>query len=177
MSRISNDLAGQIANKLTEKSRLVMEKLHTDYRELVTELYEETTPKEVKDCFKKFPEWIQRRTSIKLHGHGFNWEYVATTRSIIEKDDNCSLVLTSKMADKITTAKRKWEKAKKNYEDLKTESKQAILTLKTFANIRKELPLAAPMLPPPISNALVCNFDSLKNKLKHQPEIQKEISK
>jgi len=178
MSRISNDLAGQIAFKLTEKSRIVAENLHVDYRELVTSFYEEQTPKEVKDCLKKFPDWVDTTTSVKLHGHGFNWEYVSTTRAVIQNNTNEGMPnMTSKMADKISTAKRKWLKAKEKYETLKTESKQALLTLKTFSNIRKELPEASPMLPPPMSNALVVNFNSLKTRLNNQPDVkEKEVA-
>jgi len=171
MSRISNETAKQIAIKLTEKSRIAAEKLHVEYRELVTELYEEETPQEVKALFKKLPDWFYTRGYVNFNGHGFGWEQVSTTRQIIcNGGTNANLHLTSKIADKITTSKRKWDKAKKNYEDLKDETKQALLALKTTNNIRKEIPLAAPMLPPPMSNALVCNFDSLKKKLSHQPE-------
>ncbi len=52
MSRISNELAGQIAHKLTEASRLEVEQFHTDYRELATSLYEDQTPDEVKKAKK-----------------------------------------------------------------------------------------------------------------------------
>lgn len=174
MSKISNELAKQIAIKLTEKSRIVADKFHVEYRELVTELYEEQTPQEVKAALKKFPDWIYTSGSVKLNGNGFNFEWVSTTRNIVSNGNNL-LNLTSKIADKITAAKRKWEKAKKQYECLKDETKQALLALKTTNNIRKEIPIAAPMLPPPMSNALVCNFDSLKRRLINQPEVKKEI--
>lgn len=175
MSRISNDLAGQIAQKLTEKSRLAAEKLHVEYRELVTVFYESQTPDAVKKCFKDNYEWFSTRSSVNLDGHGFRWNQVSTTRPIIcNNDSSANLKLTAKIADQITASKRKWEKAKEKYENLKTEAKQALLTLKTFNNIRKELPEAAPMLPPPMSNALVVNFSSLKKQLAAQPEIKKE---
>lgn len=177
MSRISNDLAGQIATKLTEKSRLNADKLHVEFRELVTSLYEEQTPASVKKCFKENADWFYRKSSIKLDGHGFNWEYVSTTRPVIcNNNSDAILKLTSSVADKITSAQRKWQKAKNQYDNLKKEAKQALLTLKTYNNIRKELPEAASMLPPPLSNALVVNFTSLKQQLAKQPEIKKEVT-
>lgn len=173
MSRISNELAGQIAFKLTEKSRIAMEKLHVDYKELVTSLYEKQTPEDVSECFKKHPDWIYTENKVKLDGHGYNYEWVTSTRPVISNSyGDCVMKMTDKNSKQITAAKQKWQKAKEKYEDLKSESKQAILVLKTFNNIRKELPMAAPMLPPPISNALVCNFTSLKSKLNHQPEVE-----
>lgn len=178
MSVISKDLARQIATKLTEKSRIAAEKLHVEYRELVTHSYEEQTPTEVKSLFKKFADWFYTRGSIRLNGHGFNYEYISSTRNVICNSNNeCNLLLTAKVAEKLVSAKRKWEKAKKVYEELKEESKQALLTLKTFNNIRKEIPAAASMLPPPMSNALVVNFESLKKRLDAQKETEKQLIK
>jgi len=175
MSRISQELAAQIAVKLTEKSRIAADKLHVEYRELVTSLYEAQTPGDVKVCFTKYPDWFYTRSNIKLHGHGFNWEYVNPTRPLITNNNtDCILELTAKISDKIISAKRKWQKAKEGYDKLNLETRQALLTLKTFNNIRKELPQAAPMLPPPLSNALVVNFDTLKKQLDKQPDIKKE---
>ena len=177
MSVISKDLARQIATKLTEKSRIAKDELHKEYRQLVTDLYKEQVPDDVSKCFKNNPDWFYTQSSIRLDGHGFDWEYVATMGGnvIANGGSNAFLKLTSKTADKITNSKRKWEKAKDSYELLKDETVQALLALKTFANIRKELPEASPMLPPPMSNALVCNFDSLKKKLNKQPEILKPV--
>lgn len=176
MSRISKDLATRIAVKLTEKSRTASEKLSNEYKELVTSVYEEQVPDEVIKCFKKYPDWLYTRSAIKLNGHGFNWEYVITTRPVICNNNSDAIMhMTAKIADKLTASKRKWQKAKKEYEELKDESEQALLTLKTFNNIRKELPAAASMLPPPLSNALVVNFDSLKKRLNKQPDDKKEI--
>lgn len=176
MSVISKDLAGQIATKLTEASRIESDKLHVEFRELVTKFYEDQTPDEVKKCLKNNPDWISTKQSVRLHGHGFDWEYISTTRPIICNDrDGGDMKMTSKISDQLMTLKRKWEKAKDKYKTLKDETKQALLTLKTYNNIRKEIPLAAPMLPPPISNALVVSFDSLKRRLSNQPDSKKTV--
>jgi len=174
MSRISNELASQIAFKLTEKSRLISEQHHVEYRELATCLYEESTPALVKEMLDKYPDWVDTGNSIRLNGHGFNYEYISPTRPVVSNSTQNLLILTSKTADKLTSARRVWEKSKDKYKQLKDETKQALLALRTFNNIRKELPEAAPMLPPPMSNALVCNFKSLNNRLQKQPEIKKE---
>ena len=174
MSRISQELAQSIAYKLTEKSRIACDKLHVYFREFVTCLYEEQTPEEVKKCLKNHPDWIQTNSTIRLDGHGFRWEYVTSTRPVIQTDKDNKLEMTAKVADKISSLKNKWEKSKKVYEELKAEAKQALLSLRTFNNIRKELPQAAPMLPPPISNALVVNFNSLKNRLNKQDDFKKQ---
>jgi hypothetical protein len=176
MSRISNDLAQQIAFKLTEKSKKVMDEKHIAFRDLVTTLYEESTPALIIDALKKFPDWIDTCSSIRLNGHGFNYEYVTPTRKCVSNSSVNSLELTQKMADKITSVRKVWEKSKKQYNDLKDEVKHALLSLKTFANIRKELPAAAEYLPPPMSNALVVNLGSLNKRLTTQPGVKKEAA-
>jgi len=174
MSRISKELAHQIAIKLTEKSRLAYENLQKEYREIVTCMYEDSTPKDVKDCFKKNADWFYTRSSISLNGHGFRWERVSTTRPVIGNSNSDAIFkLTAKNSTVIMNAKRKWEKLMEEHKQLQRETETALLNLGTHARIKENFPLAAPMLPPPMSNALVCNFDSLTKRLQKQPEIKK----
>jgi len=143
MSVISKDLAGKIALKLTEKSRLLSEKLHADFREAVTIAYENSTPKEVVEVFKKHPDWFYTRSQIILEGNGFGYERISSQRPVVA---NCysdaNLKMTPQIADKLVKYKRKWEKSVKDYKELKSETEQALLSLKTYNNIRKEFPVA-----------------------------------
>jgi len=175
MSRISKELAAQIATKLTEKSRIAAEELKKEYGQLAYEMYDAQTPKEVKDTFKKHPEWFYTRTRIDFSGHGFNYESVVCPNPVIcNGGTNANLNLTAKLASQLTAASRKYEKAYDAYKQLKRETETAIINLGTHARIKENFPLAAPMLPPPMSNALVCNFDSLTKRLQKQPEVKKE---
>ena len=177
MSRISKDLAHQIAIKLTEKSRLAAELINDEYRLLVTEIYEEKTPQEVKDCFKKHSEWFYTRQYIDINGHGFRWSQVKAPRTVIcNSGTSANLELTAKSSAAITTLKRKYEKAIEDHKQLRLETETAILNLGTHARIKENFPLAAPMLPPPMSNALVCNFDSLTKRLQKQPEVKTKVN-
>lgn len=177
MSRISKELAHQIAIKLTEKSRVAAESLNKDYREIATAMYEDQTPKEVKDCFKKHAEWFYTRNYLTFDGHGFRWENVTTIRPIIcNSGSNATLELNVKTSTQLNTAKRKWEKAVEEHKQLQRETETALLNLGTHARIKENFPLAAPMLPPPMSNALVCNFDSLTKRLQKQPEVKQKIN-
>jgi hypothetical protein len=69
--------------------------------------------------------------------------------------------------------KRKKEKAKEDYKNLVTETEAALYALKTAKNVRENLPEAAVYLPPPMSNALIVNFNTLQKKLNKQPEVLK----
>lgn len=174
MSRISKDLAHQIAIKLTEKSRLAAEVLNKEYREIATAMYEDQTPKDIKDCFKKHADWFYTLSYVRFDGHGFRWENVTTVRPVIcNNGSDAKLELNVKTSSTLSAAKHKWEKAVENHKQLQLETETALINLGTHARIKENFPLAAPMLPPPMSNALVCNFDSLTKRLQKQPEVKK----
>lgn len=179
MSVISRTVAEQIAYKLTTKSKASADALQKEYQEIVTKLYEAQTPKSVKDCDKKHPEWFYKRGTVNFRGHGFSYENVTTTRQVIcNGGTNANLELNPEIAKQIVVAKNKWEKALDDYKNLKRETENALIALKTHKNIREHLPEAAQYLPPPMSNALVVNFDSLKKRLERQPETnQKAVAK
>lgn len=84
---------------------------------------------------------------------------------------DATLTLTDAIATKLTKAKRKWEKAYADCQELKKETEQALINLRTFKNIRENIPEAGPFLPPPMSNSLVVNVESLNKKLAHQPAV------
>lgn len=117
MSRISKDLAEKIATKLTEKSRIKVEKLDLQFRELVTTIYEEQTPDEVKVVFKKYPDWIRTTDGTYLIGHGFNFLWVELTRRCVSNRErrDSEIKMSSKVADQLTKANSVTEKARKEY--------------------------------------------------------------
>lgn len=177
MSRISKELAHQIAIKLTEKSRVAYELLYKEYQLLVSDIYEEQTPKEVKECFKKHSDWFYTRNYLQLTGYGFNWEGVNLPRAIIcNANTSAELKLTKDSAAAISASKNKYDKAKEEHKNLLEETEIALVSLGTHARIKENFPLAAPMLPPPMSNALICNFNSLTKRLQKQPEIKKQVT-
>jgi hypothetical protein len=164
-------LATQVAFKLTEKSKIAADNFKKEYEKLVTELYEAQTPQLVKDAYAKHREWFYRRSCVLFSGHGFQWEQANTQYPIIcNNGTSASLQLTDKIAEKIMKAKRKYDKANDEYKQLKSETENALLALKSFKNIKQHFPDAVNFLPAETSTALVVNFDSLKDKLNRQPE-------
>jgi hypothetical protein len=175
--RISQDLAQQIAFKLTQGSRDNADLFRKEYQELVTQFYEQQTPVEVKKTFDTHPEWFSTRQRVDFSGQGFRYEQVTTTRSVIcNQGQIATLPLTAKIADRLTKAKNKYEKADKECKALKDETETALINLRTFTRIRENIPAAIPFLPPPMSNALVVNVDSLNKKLNHQPAVKKAVA-
>ncbi len=160
---------------MTEKSKKYADNLLSEYAKLVTETYECQIPDEVKRCFKNHCDYIATSSSAFLDGHGFNHEIVSMRKQVPTKNGHSAKVsLTAIIADKLIKAKRKYEKAKEDYKALVQETESALSALKTSKNIRENLPEAIPFLPPPMSNSLVVNFNSLQKRLNKQPDVLKE---
>lgn len=164
----------QIAAKMTEKSKKYVDSLEKELKELVTGIYESQIPEEIRKVFKSHSEYIETTGSVVLDGHGFNRENVSMTKQLPATSNyNQKLKLTAAISDRIMAVKRKKDKAKEDFRTLLSETEAALTALRTYKNIRENLPEAAQYLPPPMSNALVVSFDSLQKRLRKQPEILK----
>jgi Mg2+ and Co2+ transporter CorA len=179
MATLSKQVLDNIAARMTEKSKKYVEQLRKDYEQLATDLYDSKTPDKVKEFCKQHREYVEMTGSLRLVGPGFNHECVSSTKRVVSNTASsysANLNLTEKQAEKLVEAKRKWEKARDAYRTLVQETEAALLTLKTHKNIKENLPEASRYLPPPMSNALVVNFDSLKKRLEKQPEVKTELT-
>lgn len=128
MARLSNLTIENIAEKMTAKTLVAVQQLKKDYEELVTTLYEEQIPQAVKTFAKQHSGYIHFGRSVKLEGFGFRWEYISTSRPVIEDDcGNAKLDLNGNMAERIKKAIHKHQDADKAYKTLVSETKQALL--------------------------------------------------
>ena len=174
MSRISKELATNIATKLTEKSEANILLMRKEYSSLVTELYLAQTPKEVLSLYAIQPDWFYTRGFIDFSGHGFRWEQIRSDIPVIcNKGTNAELTLNSKISDRLMKIKRAIDAAVDERKKLFSETEQALIACRTYKQIEENIPAAKPYLPPPTSNALMVNFNSLNKKINSQPEIKK----
>ncbi len=174
MATLSKMVIENIAERMTTKSKDNWKLMLKEYQDLATSIYEEQLPAEVKKLFKTHSEYMRTTSSVGADGNGLNRESIRMSKSLPSKQGyNDNLKLTDPLAEKIVKAKRKYEKAKDDYELLLRETQSALAALRTEKNIRENLPEAIPFLPPPMSNSLVVNFTSLQKKLNSQPEIPK----
>lgn len=164
--RINKTIAEQIAIKLTENKKKLMDKAAQDYSDLVLSEYLKQTPKEVIDMQKKQPDYFSTTTYIKLDGHGFNWEQVKVSKVVIANGNNASLKLNAKIASSLSTVKSNALKVKSEYNALKGEIQNALCNLRTFAQIQAHLPEAVQYLPKSTSVAIVPNYADLRKKIK-----------
>lgn len=165
--QISQSLACLIANKLVENKQKEYDKLDKEYSEYVYDLYLSQTPDEVKAMFKKHADWFMTTNTVRLHGHGFNYEYCDVKKPVIKNspNDHAVLKLTEKIVAKINAYKKDLSKIKTERNNLKDDIKTALLQLRTYKQIEKTFPEAAPWLPKQ-SMALVVDVEPIRRRLK-----------
>lgn len=177
MATLSKQVTEAIAEKMTLKSKKYADAMYKQLQKVTTEIYEDQIPIEVMKVFKNHYEFIETTQSVYLDGHGFNRKTISLTKQLPSRSRyNATLKLNAVIADRIMKASKKYDKAKQDFEELLLQTKSALTTLKTNKNIRENLPEAIPFLPPPVSNSLVVNFDSLKNRLNKQPEVKEAVT-
>lgn len=164
MSRITKQIAQEVAEKLTEKQVLEINKMESDIKDQFTEIYLKTVPKEILDLFEKHPKYFETRSNFQIHGNGFQFERLCINNkypskqylfSMNEKDSEKMMILFNKLSDK-----------KKELSKFKIEIEALIFGLRTYAKVNSEFPEASPFLPKTISNSLMVNISDLREKLK-----------
>lgn len=175
MSRISKDVAKQIATKMTAKSFELYQKLEKAFKDEVRTEYIKQIPVPVLGLFKTHSQYIETSTQIQVNGKGFNRMYVTISPCAPSEGSYPSLEMTVKVAEKLISMKNKYEAAKVKHYSLKTDVESTLMALGTHARIRESLPEAAEFLPPPMSNALIVDVAGLQKRIKSQQSISKEL--
>lgn len=169
MSRITKEIATEVAKTLTKGKKDEYEALEKQLSETVRDLYNETIPDEVKLFQQKFPSFINVRGSVELKGNGFSYEYVVVKPSVITNTNECTcLYPTPDQAKTLQQIKNKIYDLKKEYNTLFLDIENALLSLRTYSKIEKEFPEAFVLLPNRISTALAININSIREKLPQQ---------
>jgi len=166
--RISQALAAQIATKMVQSKRAIQSELQKEYREYFTTVAEKKVPKDVMEFFKKHSEYVKTTSSMRVDGKGFNRLDVSLTRAIPSVSPNCyyeHVDLNESEATKGKKLHQDWLKMKENNDALESEIETALINLRTFANIQKELPEAGKHLPEQGLTVIV-NTTELRKKLK-----------
>lgn len=164
MSRITKQIAENVAVKLTEKQALEIKELKVNLSDTFTSIYLNTIPKQVMELHLKYPEFIETRSSMQCQGNGFQWQSISLNRNLPaknhvfspeEKDAKLLLKLLNEIDDK-----------KSELSKLKHEIEVLVFRLKTYAKVNSEFPEANPFLPNSVSSALMVNISDLRKKLK-----------
>ena len=164
--RITKYLANKVAQQLIEKKQKEVSTLRTEFQEYLTVVAEKRVPKDVMEFFKKQCEYVETSQSIFLNEKGFNREVISLTRQVPAKSSSSlHIVLNDTEATKAKRLHNAWLKAKENVERLKRELENALLNLRTYNRIEKELPEAFQLLPQGGGMLIPINIEKLRKEI------------
>ncbi len=131
MSRISQQVAGQISRKLIEKKRTAQSEALKEYREYCTGIAESRVPKEVMTFFKKHSEYVKTTNSIRVDGKGIVTMDVTLTKAIPSVSPNCyynHIDLSAEEATKVKSLNDAHVKLKSNNDSLENEIEATLIS-------------------------------------------------
>jgi len=161
MSRITKQLAEEIANKLVEKLDVKLKTIDDQLAEIYYEEQIKIVPLSVMTIFESHPDYIHKTTSGYLYyGGQCVWikgvkPFPCITKSNVTDKDICSKI-EKLVSNQIST--------KKERKELFEELQQTLLKLTTFNKIREYFPEASGFLPEP-KMEIAINITDTRNRL------------
>lgn len=168
MKQITQTLASQIANAITEKLTKELEVKEEHLEALFGEMYRHSLPKVIADGYAKNPDFFYTSKSVSVYGNGFNSELFKMNVSAPNERRGWTPIFepNKTQAATLQKMKRAIDLLRDKRDKIRKDITQALLTLKTRKNIEVQLPEAVPFLPKEvISTALIPNLSGLRKEL------------
>jgi len=165
MSRITKEIASQVAKKLTAKKLEEITNLEKEIATKFEAIYLNRLSKEIKETFKKHKNYFYTRSQFQVSGSGFDYFYVNTLNEV-PYNRNSSFVATKEDADVLLPLINNKKLLKGNYDKLIIEIEALLYGLRTYSKVISEFPEAEPFLPYNLSNKLMVNVSEIRNQLK-----------
>jgi len=122
-----------------------------------------TIPANVIVGFEANKQYYHFTKTIQVRGYGFNFEWIEM--SDILPYNSKTTELTQDQANSLMPLWIQKIDKEKEIKELKTDLENAILTLRTYARIKEQLPEAYELLPDKTSTAISINLESIKTRL------------
>lgn len=164
MSRITKDIATQVAIKLLESKKKEVEECSLKLSETLESFVLKKVPKKLLEYYKEFPQYTKTKNGFQLHGNGFNFNYISVRKDI--PSISSTFDPTPEEAKILLDLKNKKENLQNNYEDLKQKIEIALYSLRTYAKVAVEFPEAVPFLPKSITDKVALNIIDIRKQIK-----------
>lgn len=164
MSRITKEIASHVAIKLLESKKKEIDECSLKLSQTLESYVLKRIPKKLLEYNKEFPEYTKKRSNFQLHGNGFNYCYISTTKEFpaITQCFNP----TAEEAKTLLELKNKKENLNENYNQLKTKIENALYSLRTYAKVAVEFPEAVDFLPKSITDKVALNIIDIRKQIK-----------
>lgn len=164
MSRITKEIAADVATKLLSGKNQEIEKLKEDLRSFVKKCYMAALPKEVVAFFEgPHKEFLRTIRTARFIGEGLGYEYYAFNEGLPQI--NNIITLNSKEAAHIVALNNKIKDLSDGYRMLYTEIENALYAYHTYKNVESEFPEAYALLPVKTNTGLMVNIKDIRCKL------------
>lgn len=165
MSRVTKEIAKEVAKKLTANHTDKIEKIGERMAVLAVAHIRNETPKEVTEFYAKYPSYCKTRTNISLRGNTLNQIHLSIEQIPWEGDSSSSIV-----PDDLGRELQKLEGERDAIQKAKTklfrEIEQTMLSLRTFKKVQGVFPEAAEFLPKSATAYLpVVNLEGIREEL------------
>lgn len=167
MSRITKEIATQVATQLTTKKREALKELDAKFRSELKRMYVEDTPAEIKELAEKFPQYFEQRTRIGFGGtNGFGYEVYSIDGNVIAPVSGAYYTKISPENSKILKKlDNEIQDKKKELKNLVKELEILLYSLRTYSKVAEQFPEAVPFLPFRTTSALAINIQDIRKKL------------
>lgn len=166
MSRITKDIASDIAKKLVQKKRDAVNKLNSEFAKKASEFYVKTLPEKVVKAFEDevLKKYIDTTTSIRLSGHGWNYQYVPLDKPYPNNSKSVQH-FTPKQMEILLKMYNDHSTADNEVKNLKSKIEIALYNLKTYARVAEAFPEAVSHLPTNSTTAVSVNVSDIRKQL------------
>ena len=163
MSRITKEIASEIAVKMTEKRVKEIASLRKVLQTTIYKYALSKIPKAVLLCSKKHPDYFDKNTYVQFCGNGFNYESFSFAPAL--PINNTRLIPDDKTAKDVLNQNKVIHAKDNELRSLRKEIEVSLYNLRTYKNVEKEFPEAFKLLPKNVCTSLVINIESIREKL------------
>jgi len=164
MSRITKEIAREVAEKLTVKTLKQIQNLDLKQKHLLQDYLIELIPKDVMAVFVTRSNYFKTNSSFRICGNGFDYRYLNTLKPIPFGSD--SFEPTIEQAKELNKILNEKDALKIKYQKLTKDIENLLYSLRTYAKVNIEFPEATPYLPVSLNNKLMVNISDIRNELK-----------
>ena len=167
MSRISKEKAKEVSELMTKEISDTVKLAKKELNDAMLIVMQKRTPKQVQECFEKYPEYFDTVSTVYVQDNGFTGQNINTSERFISKSGKYSttIQITEAEAKMILPLLNKYEDKEKEYKDIQRSIENTLYSLKTYAAIGKNFPEAVPHLPSPTSTSLTIPIEDIRKKL------------
>lgn len=164
MSRVTKEIAREVAEKLLTLKCEEVKKLDLKIKEMLEGYILKKLPKEVLELSKKYPTYLNSSNDFSVSGNGFSYQHLNTINKL--PCSNTSYEPTPEEAKDLLIVVNKKEDLRQSYFKLIRDIESLLYSLRTYNRVITEFPEAVKFLPNNVSDKLMVNVLEIRNQLK-----------